>query len=101
MTGDDFISTYCRKINFNTIIRISLIEKTNFDCIFWSEGTCMVYKYRPLQCRMYPFWQQNLVNRAVWDSLAQDCPGINQGKKHTYREIQKILRRREFEPFLS
>jgi hypothetical protein len=42
-----------------------------------------------------------LMNRSVWDSLAQDCPGINQGKKHSYREIQKILRRREFEPFLS
>lgn len=101
MTGDDFTEVYCRAVEFNTIKRFSLIEKPNFDCIFWAGGGCTVYKHRPLQCRTYPFWPQNLVGKTAWDKAGEECPGINQGKKHSYREIKKILSQRGFEPFLT
>lgn len=80
---------------------MSLKEKPNYDCIFWEEGHCTVYKARPLQCRNYPFWHQNLISRSIWDGIGKDCPGINNGKKHSYKEITRKLRKRKIEPFVN
>ena len=96
-----FYSNFCREINASIVRRISLIEKQNYDCIFWEDGKCTVYPARPLQCRTFPFWPQNLINRRTWDSIGKSCPGINHGKLYKYRDIKKILSLRSFEPFLT
>ncbi|RKX73185.1 MAG: YkgJ family cysteine cluster protein, partial [Spirochaetes bacterium] len=37
----DFLRKYCREVTINGIKRISLKEKSNYDCIFWEEGGCV------------------------------------------------------------
>jgi len=68
----------------------SLVEKENNDCIFWSATAgCTVYEDRPVQCRTWPFWDSNIKTPRQWEKTAKDCPGCNQGKKHSRENIEK------------
>ena len=87
-----FITTWCRWVPFSRgRDRLSLREKSNFDCIFWSDG-CTVYLARPLQCRSFPFWDSVLCSPGTWESAGKDCPGINTGDMHDMDEITNFLR---------
>lgn len=101
MTRDDFIATYCRRVQIGGLTRLSLKEKPNFDCILWEKGGCSVYRNRPLQCRSFPFWSSNLDSRSAWDELEKECPGINIGRLHSKQEIELKLAQRQVEPFLN
>lgn len=61
--------------------RYALIEKkiteTQYDCVFLKDNKCSVYQARPIQCRTYPWWKQNLNSQESWDRAAQECEGIN------------------------
>jgi Fe-S-cluster containining protein len=83
------------------IRRISLIEKPNYDCIFWESDGCSVYRHRPMQCRSYPFWSGNLISRHSWEQLKSSCPGIGAGRVHSRREIERWIRKAEANRFLS
>ena len=87
----DVLALYCRDVDMGVAKRVSLKEKENFDCIFWEESGCSIYHCRPLQCRSYPFWSGILVSRESWDREGMNCPGINHGKKHSKREIERRL----------
>lgn len=71
----------------------------NLDCIFLEtnggERTCSIYTVRPVQCRTWPFWTENLRSGSAWDSAADGCPGMNQGKHHDFVQIE-IARKRKF-----
>ncbi|MEM7582698.1 MAG: YkgJ family cysteine cluster protein [Acidobacteriota bacterium] len=57
--------------------RFSLRERSNYDCIFYREGTgCSVYEARPGQCRTYPFWPRIMATETTWQIEAEHCPGI-------------------------
>jgi len=58
-------------------------------CIFFDKG-CTVYEVRPSQCRDFPFWRCNLNSEQAWIETAQSCPGMNQGKHWTAKEIFAI-----------
>ncbi|HET6266568.1 MAG TPA: YkgJ family cysteine cluster protein [Acidobacteriota bacterium] len=81
-----FAAHYVRKVGD----RMSLIERPNGDCIFFDQG-CTIYPVRPTQCRTFPFWKENLVKPSAWESAAQQCEGIHQGKRYTENEIEQIL----------
>jgi len=98
-TREYLLDRYCRKIHINGKYRISLIEKSNYDCIFWENGGCIVYKSRPLQCRTYPFWGNNLISKTSWDTLAESCPGINKGRLHSWEEIEEYLAMKDKEEY--
>ncbi len=101
MDPDEVLDRYCRDVEVAGIGRVSLKERSNYDCIFWKPGVgCTVYEARPLQCRAFPFWAANLGSLAEWQAAARRCPGIGQGRLHTRRTIEKWLRRREREPLL-
>ncbi len=51
-------------------------------CIFLDERGCRIYPVRPVQCRTWPFWPENIVDGAAWQTAAADCPGIGQGRLH-------------------
>ena len=53
------------------------LESRGDRCVFLgSGGLCRVYEVRPLQCRTFPFWPENL-NPKTWNgSIANDCPGV-------------------------
>ena len=86
----DFVQKYCREVQYyegKTVI--SLLEKPNYDCIFWENG-CSLYEHRPSQCRTYPFWAWIIKDKATWDEIARECPGMRaaNGRHWTYEEIE-------------
>ncbi|MFI0435872.1 MAG: YkgJ family cysteine cluster protein [Parachlamydiaceae bacterium] len=70
----DFKRLYMKKVEQ----RWTLIERKSqlHNCIFYQEKKCRIYAARPLQCRTYPFWQENLLSEANWKSTAKECEGI-------------------------
>jgi Fe-S-cluster containining protein len=92
MKNDDFIAAYCRRIEApGGCSRLSLREKSNYDCVFWKDG-CEVYNARPFQCRAFPFWPSVLASSTAWEATARSCPGMGQGALHTREEIERRLR---------
>jgi len=86
-----FIDKYCRVVITETGEKLSLKEKDNYDCIFWKNGGCTIYSFRPLQCRSYPFWSLNLKNKQMWNKLAENCQGINRGRLNSKELIDYWL----------
>jgi Fe-S-cluster containining protein len=75
----------------------SLKEYPNGDCVLLNDKTrcCRIYSERPVQCRTWPFWSQNLISPNTWAATASTCSGCNTGKHHSLEEIEE--RRKAFE----
>ncbi len=87
MSFSDFERAFLRRVGR----RMSLIEKENGDCVFWSAGIgCSIYSIRPTQCRSFPFWPGNLESLQTWQREAGRCRGINSGRLYTADEIADI-----------
>ena len=69
----------------------SLIELAGGDCVLFDheKHRCQVYQARPLQCRTWPFWDQNVDRPNSWKKTAKFCKGCNNpdGKLYTAEEI--------------
>ncbi len=90
-TPDEFEKKFVRKVGK----RYSLIEKKpSHDCIFLSRNngkiSCDIYSVRPIQCRTWPFWPENLHCPDSWNLAAQDCQGMNKGRLYDFESIQAI-----------
>lgn len=72
--------------------RSSIKELENYDCVFLSrnKGLCEIYKVRPLQCRLFPFWPSLLRDQNIWNIYATICPGMNKGKLYTAEMIRSL-----------
>jgi Fe-S-cluster containining protein len=69
--------------------RYSLIEKPGGDCVFWDQDAgCTVYSARPVQCRTWPFWPENVETPEAWEQVCQVCPGSGHGRVHSVEEIR-------------
>lgn len=101
ISEDKFIEKYCRIVDMGENKRLSLVEKPNYDCIFWSNGICEIYDARPLQCRSYPFWKPFLTDRKSWNAEAESCSGMNHGRIRDRNEIDEWLRSRDIEEYIS
>lgn len=101
MNRQDFLDRYTQLVDLGLDKRISLTEQENFDCVFWAHGGCSVYEDRPLQCRAFPFWPQNLSSEEAWEETASECPGIHLGKRHSFETIQEWLERRRRDGFAN
>ena len=74
-------------------LHYSLTEKPDGDCIFLTRENgktgCSIYPVRPLQCRTWPFWNENLRSREAWNAVHENkCPGMNSGEHHTFVQIE-------------
>lgn len=73
-------------------LRYSLTEKPDGDCIFLSreggKAACTIYPVRPVQCRTWPFWTENLESPRAWADASRKCPGMNKGPLHTFVQIE-------------
>ena len=91
MNFDDFTRKFVRRVG----MRFSLLEKFNYDCTFLKrengKSMCMIYSVRPMQCRTWPFWDDNLKSPAHWERASYTCPGMcaADGKKFELAEIEK------------
>ncbi len=70
---------------------LNLKSLSNGDCIFLKDEKCQVYEARPMQCRTFPFWPENLKSLYRWKHVAKECPGIGKGKLFSAKEIENIL----------
>lgn len=76
--------------------KLALVEKKNgdnFDCVFLKDNKCQVYMARPVQCRTYPWWPENLTSEESWMMAAMECEGISdEGNLVPLEEIQERLK---------
>lgn len=80
MTLQAFASKFLR----TTASGLALVDDTSGDCpLLGADGKCRVYHRRPLQCRTWPWWSENLISRRRWDDAAARCPGMNAGPVHS------------------
>jgi len=66
-------------------------------CPFLGEGnSCRIYPVRPKQCATWPFWQENLDDRARWEGPVKDCcSGIGKGAWFSVEEVERLARETE------
>jgi len=69
-----------------------LRSKPDGACIFLDGQGCRIYPVRPLQCRTYPFWPENIKSHYRWNMITRQCPGINQGRTYSAEEIRQLAR---------
>lgn len=71
--------------------KVSLREHPNGDCIYFDPKSrgCTVYPVRPIQCRTWPFWEQNTTSPERWKAACDVCPGAGQG---TFVPMVDVLR---------
>ncbi len=87
ITQQNFIKNYCQKTD--GYIHLKELKKNNGNCIFLIDKKCSVYKSRPIQCRTWPFWPENM-NTKTWNNdISKNCPGIGKGKIYNKEEILK------------
>lgn len=70
----------------------SIREDAAGNCFFY-KGGCTIYTVRPLQCRSFPFWFENVRTRANWQAMSRQCPGIGRGRRYTREEIMALARK--------
>jgi len=60
-------------------------------CPFLNQQQCSIYTVRPLQCRTWPFWPENM-KKSTWEKeVKKVCAGIGKGTLYTMTEIEKII----------
>lgn len=74
ISKQEFLKTYTRSV----FGRITLREdRVTYDCIFLKDRKCQIYTVRPLQCRTFPWWKDNLTSPERWSEVASRCEGID------------------------
>lgn len=57
------------------------------------NDSCLIYDVRPYQCRMFPFWPENLQDVESWQAVKEICQGIGRGRFHSVDAIGEMLAR--------
>ncbi|MDR0644266.1 MAG: YkgJ family cysteine cluster protein [Treponema sp.] len=100
---EEFTTLFCRWVPSENGLDENLSLKEiplgggEFDCVFWKEG-CSVYESRPVQCRVFPFWDFILKDEKSWNRAAAECPGLGKGELHPFDEIQAYLEELRIHP---
>ncbi len=111
LSPETVVEKYCRKVDGKFSLKERRNREGTYDCIFLKaqkmpkpkpgpDGQldrvpvpikkCSIYEARPLQCRTWPFWPENLVSRKRWDDSGRRCPGINEGRKFTRKQVEAV-----------
>ena len=67
-------------------------EVANGDpCAFLAPEGCSIHNGKPIQCRSYPFWKENMTSKSMWSLVGAFCPGIGFGSHVAITTIRKFL----------
>lgn len=85
------LSAFSRRYTRVVDGRYSLTETRNhYDCIFLEGKRCTIYPVRPVQCRTFPFWPENLVSKEAWEAAKEHCEGIHdQAERVSFDQIEE------------
>jgi Fe-S-cluster containining protein len=100
-----FRQQYTRRVGRGRSLGEKVVDGGH-DCIFLDRETrpgkavCSIYPVRPLQCRTWPWWPENLTSRRAWEATKKrvPCPGMDSGKVHRYHQIRIERDRQAAEP---
>ena len=81
----EFMKNHCSRLEGRTIIKFK-----DEVCSLAHDNRCTSYRVRPVQCKAWPFWHENL-DEWVWhEEVASICPGVNRGRLYSKEEIEMI-----------
>ena len=89
MEVSKFKKIYCQITN--NFIHLKEVIKNKGNCIFLKDRKCSVYKSRPIQCRTWPFWDENMKAKEWNLKISKFCPGIGKGKLIKEKKLLKII----------
>jgi len=95
----EFLNRHARKLPEGWSLNECQTEH-GLDCVFLDrtsvpgKALCGVYQARPMQCRTWPFWPENLKSKRAWEETKRrtPCPGMDSG---ALVPIEKIRIQRE------
>jgi Fe-S-cluster containining protein len=107
LSVEETLIRYCRRVGKRISLRESRNAQGLYDCVFLVEQrverkladgqtitttlrTCTAYEARPLQCRTWPFWAENLEDEKAWRTAGRKCYGMGTGKEWSVEEIERI-----------
>ncbi len=107
LTPEAAVEQYCRRINGKLSLNERRTSGGMYECVFLREikppresrkgetivqakRVCGIYEVRPLQCRTWPFWPENLENKADLEIETRKCPGMNTGTHYTVSQIEAL-----------
>jgi uncharacterized protein len=113
LTPEETVERYCRKVNGKFSLKEGRTVSGQYDCIFLKEikpprssrsgevivqakRACGIYEARPLQCRTWPFWPENLASKTAWQAETRKCPGMNTGKHYAPEQIAALRDARQW-----
>ena len=56
------------------------MKKKGGKCVFLDGTDCQIYPHRPLLCRFYPFWLEQLGAESFEFKVSKECSGVGLGK---------------------
>jgi Fe-S-cluster containining protein len=86
MSRAEFADEFCRRVWWRTSLR----ERADGDCALLTPRGCAVYEARPGQCRMFPFWPDNVSSEEAWQRVKRRCPGAGRGRLYSAAEVEHI-----------
>ena len=90
ITKYEFLKDYCDKTD--GYVHLKELKENKGDCIFLVNKKCSVYKSRPIQCRTWPFWPENM-NTKTWNNeISKNCPGVGKGKVISKEKILEQIK---------
>lgn len=81
----EFLARYARQDSSG---RLTLSERPRgdgtYDCVFLDRddagrASCSIHPVRPVQCRTWPFWPENLESRERFTEVGDGCRGVAAG----------------------
>lgn len=81
-----------------------LKKKKNKDCIFFDKNKCSIYQFRPLICRIYPYWfflgeKMHIISHGEYSrcKALKQCRGDVILKKTELKELRNLSKKIELE----
>ena len=66
------------------------VEEDN-PCPFLTFDGCSIHEVKPVQCKTYPFWRENMETLRHWELAAGFCPGVGRGSLQLPKAIKKAF----------